>query len=229
MRRCIGLLLAFVALAAAPLQASDKEGRKLDKELRKISLAAADPDGRRVVNRVMAQHLGVSRKQLVEERRKTDFPYGQIFAAHEVTKAMGSTFDEVARRMQTLSLLEISQKNGVEIKPILASSKKLNKKIESELDRVYGGEEPAEPDETAGDYDPGQDTLSVDTGSFSPQEIQQEEARMRGRGRPMEEGFPGSRGGGVGLGRGDPGPGLGSGRGMGGGPSGTPGGGRGRR
>jgi len=122
------LLLASVAWASK----EEREAKKLDKELKKVSLTATVIDGRRVVNRVMARQLGVSRKQLVAERKQTGFVYGQLFGAHEVGRQAGMKFDQVTGEMkQGHSLLEISEQLDVDLKQILADAKTLNKKQEN--------------------------------------------------------------------------------------------------
>ncbi len=151
-----------------------KEAERLDKEFKKISLTAAVPDGRRVVNRVMAEQLGVSRRQLVEERKQTRLVYAQIFGAHEVAHLSGSTFGQVAEQMkQGHSLLEISEQHQVDLKEILVDARKLNKNMERELDRVASGEESEQAADTADAYDPSDDSLAVDTADFSAAQIAQ--------------------------------------------------------
>ncbi len=177
MKRTLTLALLGLLLIAPALWASktEKEAKKLDKELRKISLTASDLDGRRVVNRVMAKQLGVSRKQLVKERRETQFLYGQIFGTHEVARLSGRTFDQFAKQMkdQHRSLLEISEQHQVDLKELLADAKKLTKSIDKELDRVASGEEDEQADDSADSYDPSDDSLSADTSGFSPAELAQ--------------------------------------------------------
>jgi hypothetical protein len=229
-RRRIGGLIALVLLAPT-LRASkeEKQAKKLDKELKKISLTASVADGRRVVNRVMAEQLGVSRKQLVAERRKTGFVYGQLFGTHEVGRLASLKFDQIAEQMkQGHSLLGISEQHNVDLKEILADAKALNKRIERELDRVANGDENEQAEDTADSYDPSDDSLSADTADFSPTEIAQANSQVHNRGFGPGGPFGGGRGQGVGLGAGR-GPGGGIGGGMGGIGGGTGGGqGRGR-
>ncbi len=216
-----GLLLLLLLVPPAWASKAEKEGKKLDKELRKISLTAADFDGRRVVNRVMANQLGVSREQLVKERRTTDFVYGQIFAAHEVGRLSGLTFDDIAREMikQRHSLLEISEQRQVDLKEILSDAKKLNKQIDRELDRIASGEENEQANDAADDYDPSDDSLSADTSGFSPGEITQAKNQVHQRGPAFGQGGPYGSGRGVGGEMGTErgiGGGIGGGRGRGG-------------
>jgi len=222
LKRTTFSLIAFL-LVASVLQASkeEKDAKKLDKELKKISLTAAVLDGRRVVNRVMAQQLSVSRKQLVNERRKTGFVYGQLFGAHEVGQLGGMKFDQVAQLMNGgHSLLELSDQHNVDLKQILADAKSLNKKIDRELNRVANGEEDEQADDSADSYDPSDDSLTADTSGFTPAQVAQANNQVRSRGAAFGQGGP--------AGQGRTG-GMGSERGLGGGiGAGASGGGRGR-
>jgi len=187
MTKCTLAICLVLALSAPVAWAGgneiDKQAKKLDQELKKISLAAADLDGRRVVNRVMAGQLGVSRVQLVRQRRQTGFLYGQLFGAHEVARQSGVTFAQVAQRMnQGHSLLEISQQHSLALKSMVADARKLNKKIDSELDKVAGGEEDEQAQDNSDGYDPSGDSLEADTSSFTPAELAQAKQQAHQRG-----------------------------------------------
>jgi hypothetical protein len=208
----IGALLAvFVGCPILWATKAEKEAKKLDQELKKISLTAAVMDGRRVVNRVVAHELGVSRKQLVEERRHTGFVYGQLYGAHEVGRLAGLSFNQVAGEMkQGHSLYEISEQHQVELKQVLTDTKRLNKGVQQELDRVANGEENEKAEDEADSYDPSDDTLSSDAADFSPAEIAQASQQVHDRGMHLGQGGfgssgqgrPGAFGGGIGGGHG---------------------------
>lgn len=224
MRRSLAVGLLSSLLLAPVLWAAkvEKEAKKLDKELRKVSLTAADIDGRRVVNRVMAKQLGIGRKQLVNERRETGFVYGQLFGAHEVARLAGLTFSEVARQMkQHQSLLAISQQHEADLSQILSGARKLNKEIDKELDRVANGEEDEQDEDAADSYDPADDSITADSAEFSPAERAQAANEVHHRGAPFGQGGP--YGGGLGAGSVE-----GSGRAPAAGVGGGPGGGHGR-
>jgi hypothetical protein len=181
------LLIAAVLMAAmvpsAGADTIEKQGKKLDQQLKKITLTASDPDGRRVVNRVMAEQLGVSRTQLVRERKQTGFVYGQIFGAHEVAKLTNRKFDDVAAEMKSgHSLLDISQSKSLDLKPILGDAKKLNKSIDTELDKVADGDEDEQADDQADNYDPSDDSTPGDTSGFSPSDLAQANNQVHQRG-----------------------------------------------
>ena len=205
--------LVPVLLLVPTLWASkvEKVAKRLDKELKRVSLVAADLDGRRVVNRVMAKQLGISRKQLVEERRQTGFLYGQLFGAHEVAQAARLTFPHVAEQMkQGHSLLEISEHHEVGLKEILADAKTLNKDIAKELGRVASGEEDEQAEDARDSYDPSEDSLAADTSGFSPAEVAQAREQVHHPGSPFGASGPSGSGRGLGsemgVGRGVGGP-----------------------
>lgn len=201
MRKKLTLGVLSVLLFVPGLWATkvEKEAKKLDKELKKISLIAADLDGRRVVNRVMAKQLGVSRKQLVNERRQTGFVYGQLFGVHEVARDAGMAFSLIAEQMkQGHSLLDISEQRRLDLKGVLADAKKLNKGIDKELDRVASGEENEQADDAADAYDPAGDSLTADTAEFTPAQVAQAKEQVHQRGGPLGQGGPFGTGRGVG-------------------------------
>lgn len=186
-----GLLAALVVAPVLWASKAEKEAKKLDKEFKKISLTAAVMDGRRVVNRVMSEQLGVSRSQLVKERKQTGFVYGQLFGAHEVARLGGLTFSQVVGQMkQGHSLLQLSEQHQADLRGILADAKKLNKRIDQELDRIGNGEEDEQADDTADSYDPSDDSLSADASDFSPAEIAQANNQVHNRGWHLGEGGP---------------------------------------
>lgn len=191
-------LVAVVVISSALWGAKvEKEAKKVDKELKKISLTATVLDGRRVVNRLMAEQLGVSREQLVKERMQTGFVYGQLFGAHEVARLAGLTFNQVAGQMkQGHSLLEVSEQHQADLKEILVDAKTLNKRIDQDLDRVENGSEDEQAEDGANSYDPSDDSLGADTVDFSPAEIAQAQNQVHNRGKHLGEG------GAVGLGQG---------------------------
>ena len=171
------LVTAFVVLTCLSSLAvtnPEKDGRKLDDQLKKISLVASNSEGRRVVNRVMAKELGVSRQQLVEERKSTQFVYGQIFAVHEIARQTSSSFAEIAKEMKGgKSPLAISMEKNVDLKKILKDAKKFNSRLDKELAAVAGGDKSELAEDQADGYDPGGDGLAADAGSFTPAEVLQ--------------------------------------------------------
>jgi hypothetical protein len=94
MFRLLSFLLITPLLWAGSLE---KDAKKLDKELKKISLTAAVIDGRRVVNRMMAEQLAISRKQLVEISQQHQVNLKQFLRdAKELNKRIDKELDRVA-------------------------------------------------------------------------------------------------------------------------------------
>ncbi len=201
LQRLLSVLLLAPMLWAAKADKADKEAKKYDKELKRVSLMAADKDGRRVVSRVVAKQLGVSRKQLVDERRETGLDYGHLFGAHEVAKSSGLTFGQVVEQMkQQHTLPEISREHQLDLKAILSSAKKLNGEIDRQLDRVGSFDKDEMAKDRADSYDPTQDSVPADTSSFRPSDIAQAAYQVHHRGLPPgiggEEGEEGGEEGG---------------------------------
>lgn len=180
----------MLALLIVPSVASasnlEKQSARLDRELRSISLTATVGDGRRVVNRLMAEQLDIPREQLVRERKLTGFAYGQLFGAHEAARLRGLTFNQVAVEMkQGISIVEISQGRAANLQLILADARRLNKRIDRRLghrgdDRARGkaGLQPAS-------YDPADDSLSGDADEFSAAEIVLAQSHIHRRSKRM--------------------------------------------
>ncbi len=186
MKQIIIELLLVVVASASFLMASkaEKNALKLEEELFIIGLTAAVSDGRAVVNQVMAKHLGLSREQLVAERKETTLPYGELFAAHEFARLGNAPFKHVAQDMKEgQSLLDIGTEHEADLKKALASARKLNKAIDKELDRLAEGKkEGAEDSDTGDSYDPAVDYLSADTAAFTPEQLALASERVYMRG-----------------------------------------------
>ncbi len=169
------LIVAFAVFSSVALFAagnSDKEGKKLDEQVKKISLIASDSNGRRVINRCMARQLGVGRNQLVEERRTTQLVYGQIFAAHEIASQTNSSFADVAKEMTAgKSARDIGVEKNADLKKIAKDARKVNSKVDEELSRVAAGEISEVALDQAEGYNPEVDVQAADTSSFNPAEL----------------------------------------------------------
>ena len=206
-RKLVTALIVLACVASLAAANPEKDGKKLDDQLKKISLVASDGDGRRVVNRVMARELGVPRKELVEERKSTQFVYGQIFAVHEIARQTNSSFAEIAKEMTGgKSPLAISLEKNVDLKKILKDAKKFNSRLERELTAVAAGDESEMADDLADGYDPGGDAQLADTAGFTPAEVSQARQYVRqppglaARGAGLDSQSSLIRGGGAGAG-----------------------------
>ncbi len=217
-KNMLGVLSVLLCFVVPMLCAGSQENdaKKLHKELKRISLTAAVMDGRRVVNRVMADQLGVSRKQLVQERKQTGLVYGDLFAAHEVARLAKMAFSQVVQEIdEAQGVAEIGEKHRVELKAILAEAKKLNKKIDGELDRIANGDEDEDAQDDADSYNPSEDSVNPDTSDFTPSQIAQANSRVHNRGGQLTQGASGSGSGSGAATNGSPGAGKNPGRGRG--------------
>lgn len=191
-KRMIGVLLAL--LLPAPLLcagSADKDAKRLDKELKKIDLTAAVKDGRRVVNRMMAEQFGVDRKKLVEDRKETGLAYGQLFAVYELARLASVSVGQAAQEFgKEQDVAEVSEQHHVELKTILADAKKLNRKIEEELDRIADGDDDEDAVDAADSYDPSDDSVNSDTSGLTLSQIAQANNQVHNRGRQVRQGTP---------------------------------------
>lgn len=173
-RKLGAALIVLSCLGSLAAANPEKEGKKLDDQLKKISLVASDNGGRRVVNRVMAKELGVDRKQLVEERKSTQLTYGQLFVVHKIASQANSPFAEIAKAMTGgKSPLAVSVEKNVDLKNIFKDAKRFNSRLDRELTAVAVGDVPERSEDLAAGYDPGVDALPADTSGFTPAEISQ--------------------------------------------------------
>jgi len=173
-RSLAGALLCL--LAVSPLLSAsspeEKKATRIEKELTKINLIAAVPEGRRVVNRTMAEQLGVSREQLVQDRTRADFVYGELFGAYELAHLTGLTLDQVAAQTkQGRSLLETARQHGADLEAVLVDVKKLSQNIEKALNRVASRFDDERVIDRAAGYDPFYDSLRGDTAGFTPAQV----------------------------------------------------------
>lgn len=183
-RAFVGAFLVTFAFTFSLLASKEeKNALKLEEALFIIGLTAAVTDGRTVVNKVMAEHLGVTRQQLVAERKETTFPYGELFAVHEFARLGNASFKHVAQDIKEgQSLLKVSTEHQADLKKILTSARKLNKAIDRELDRIAKSKENGEAEEIADSYDPTDDFLSADTSGFTAEQLSLASERIYRRG-----------------------------------------------
>ncbi len=194
-----GLLLCGSALAVEP----DKNAAKLEKEIRKVNDVASVIAGRRVVNQVVSDQTGISRKQLVAERRQTGLAYGQLFAVHEIASEGNLKFDDLAAEVkQGHSVPEIAARHEVKAKSVLDETKKLNKEIAKALadDADESEDAPDAPDASDDSYDPSSDSEPADTAGMTPQELAKNAAAVQSQGAAHAS----ANAQGLGLGRSNP-------------------------
>ena len=90
----------------------------------------------------------------------------------------------------------------MELKAILTEAKKLNKRIDGELDHVASRDEDQDADDASDSYDPGQDSVGADTSGLSPLQIAQANDRVHNRRPQAGSGGPSGTGPGASPGTG---------------------------
>ena len=192
----VGLLLLCGSAFAFE---NDKDAAQLEKEVRKVNKVASVSAGRRVVNQIVSDQLGVPREQLVAERRKTGLAYGQLFAVHEIAnESFLFGFDDLAIEFKNgRTLVELARKYEVDPKSVLDETKRLNKEIAKTL--ADGGDEGGRATDTSGSgaYNPSFDSQPADTSGMTPQDLSKNDTYVRSQGAAHAN--PGAQG--IGLGR----------------------------
>jgi hypothetical protein len=183
MKQTVACAMLTLMLLPAPLLCSEaKDADKLDAELEIIELTASIADGRRIVNRVMSNHLKISRQQLVAERQETGLDYGRLFAAHEFARLAPAAFDHVVSDVDAgQAWLEIGRDHGVRVKKVLASARKLNKALDKALDAAAAGDQDELAAASDEGYDPNEDFVAADTASLTAEQLALANERMHNR------------------------------------------------
>jgi hypothetical protein len=128
----IGVLLALTA--AVSVFADDQQ--KAQQQVTKITAMAIDVTARRIVSISMSDMLGVSRPQLVQERRDTGLNYGSLFVAHQLTA--GSSLAEIAVQLKAgKNIFQIGNDQHADWKRIASEAKRLNSRIEKNIYRHF--------------------------------------------------------------------------------------------
>jgi hypothetical protein len=151
-------LLAFVLVL--PGLADDQE--KAINEIKKISAFAVDSNMRSVVNRTMADMLKAKRLDLVKQRQEMNLNYGNLFLAHELTTG-GLTMEQIAAELKAgKSILDIA--NGhANWKQIDSEAKKLNHKIDDNVEKYLQNPKKGQGQDEADDYDATADKVAADS------------------------------------------------------------------
>jgi len=151
-------LLAFVLVL--PGLADDQE--KAINEIKKISAFAVDSNMRSVVNRTMADMLKAKRLDLVKQRQEMNLNYGNLFLAHELTTG-GLSMEQIAAELKAgKSILDIA--NGhANWKQIDSEAKKLNHKIDDNVEKYLQNPKKGQGQDEADDYDATADKVAADS------------------------------------------------------------------
>ncbi len=153
------LLLLTFALAI-PGWTDDQE--KATKEIRKISSISVDVTMRSVVNRTMADALRVKRLDLVKERQEANLNYGDLFLVHHLI-ASGAKMEDIGAQLKAgKSIFDIANGNHANWKQINTDAKKLNRKIDDNIESYFSDSKKEAKLDQADNYDAKTDKVPAD-------------------------------------------------------------------
>jgi hypothetical protein len=155
----IRLLVLFctVALALAAL-ADDRE--KATREIKGITSISVDANMRSIVNRTMADMLKANRLDLVKERQRMNLTYGDLFLAQQLA-ASGVKMDDIAAQLKPgRTIFDIA--SHANWKEINSEAKKLNKKIDENIERYFSDTKKQTALNQGDGYDAEADKVSAD-------------------------------------------------------------------
>lgn len=164
------IVTILVMAVALPVVADDQQ--KAKKQINRIIAMATDSTGRRIVSMTISDALGVSRRELVRERRQTGLNYGSLFVAHQLISG-GATMTAIAAQLKVgKNVWQIATEQRTNWKQISAAAKKLNNKIEDNLYRRFSKSQPYEDRDQADHYNPDFDVVKADY-AVTQEEIEQ--------------------------------------------------------
>ena len=133
-RSCFFLCTIALTLAVAAF-ADDQE--KATTEIKRITSISVDANMRSIVNRTMADMLKVNRLDLVKDRQGLNLNYGGLFLALQLT-AGGVKMEEIAAQLKAgQKIFDIANASHANWKQINSEAKKLNKKIDDNIEKSF--------------------------------------------------------------------------------------------
>ena len=152
--------ILFVLAAAVPAFGDDQD--KANKEIAKVAAIAWDATGRVIVNRSVADMMGVKRLDLVQDRQNLDINYGSMFLVLELVKS-GAKMDDIAAQLKSGKRIgEIAKAAHPDWKAITADAKKLNTKIDDGLYKHFLNEKVDNQRDAADNYVVANDNVADD-------------------------------------------------------------------
>ncbi|MGA8490465.1 MAG: hypothetical protein WB711_08600 [Terriglobales bacterium] len=154
------VLFCTVALAMAAF-ADDQE--KATKEIKKITSISVDSNMRAIVNRTMADMLKTKRLDLVKERQENNLNYGDLFLAQQLV-ASGAKMEDIAAQLKAgKSIFDIANADHANWKQINSEAKKLNKKVDDNIEKSFTDAKKQAALNMAEDYDAKADKVPADS------------------------------------------------------------------
>jgi hypothetical protein len=132
---------------------------------------------RAIVNRTMADMLKAKRLDLVKERQDMNLNYGDLFLAQQLA-ASGVKMDDIAAQLKSgKTMLDIANANHANWKEINSDAKKLNKKIDDNIEKSFTDAKKQAALNSADDYDAKADKVPADS-NISKDEYAEAQARF---------------------------------------------------
>jgi hypothetical protein len=170
------LLVLFTLAIAVQARADDQE--KATTEISKISSISVDSNMRSVVNRTMADMLKAPRLNLVKERQDTNLNYGGLFLAHQLIAA-GAKMEDISAQLKAgKSIFDVANDDHANWKQINSDAKKLNKKIDDNIEKYFADSKKEMKLDQADNYDANADKVAADT-SISKEEYADAQKRYQ--------------------------------------------------
>lgn len=133
------------------------------KEIKKIASISVDSNMRSIVNRSMAEMLKARRLDLVKERQDMNLNYGALFLAHQMA-AGGVKMEDIAAQLKAgKKMFDIANDNHANWKQINSEAKKLNKKIDDNIEKYFGDSKKQAALDQADEYDAKADKVAADS------------------------------------------------------------------
>src|ERR1700691_3744870 len=156
------LFLCATALTLAVTAFADDQ-EKTTKEIKKITSISVDSNMRAIVKRTMADTLKAKRLDLVKERQDTNLTYGDLFLAQQLA-ASGVKMEDIAAQLKSgKTVLDIANANHANWKQINSDAKKLNKKIDDNIEKYFSDTKRQTALNMADDYDAKADKVPADS------------------------------------------------------------------
>jgi predicted component of type VI protein secretion system len=153
-------VLVFAVTLATAAFADDQE--KATKEIKKITSISVDSNMRSIVNRTMAEMLNTKRLDLVKERQDMNLNYGGLFLARELA-AGGAKMEDIAAQLKGgKKIFDIANDDHANWKQINSEAKKLNKKIDDNIEKYFSDSKKQAALDQADNYDAKTDKVAAD-------------------------------------------------------------------
>ena len=163
MRRVTICFFVLIFPVAFAITASADDQEKGTKEIKKITSISVDSNMRSVVNRTMADMLKVKRLDLAKERQEMNLNYGDLFLMHQLT-AGGAKMEDIAAQLKTgKKIFDIANDNHANWKQINSEAKKLNKKIDDNIEKYFADSKKQAALDQADEYDAKADKVAADS------------------------------------------------------------------